>query len=140
MENLFSKERNRWTWWTRVIQLIRARIRRDSTGRFRGDSARGRQRQTRAKGPVHGGPQAAATVQSVDPELADLYSNLEAPYGSNLATVRKAWKRLLRKYHPDLHSKDPEKRKIADELALRLNGAYERLQKRLESETNRQEK
>ena len=45
-----------------------------------------------------------------------------------------------RKYHPDLHSTDPEKRKIADELARRLNGAYEQLQKRLESETNRQEK
>ena len=124
----------------RVIRLIRAQIRRDPAGRFRPDSARGRQRQTRAHGPGHGGPQAAATIPDIDPELAELYSNLEVPYGSNLATVRKAWKRLLRKYHPDLHSKDPEKRKIADELALRLNGAYERLHKRLESETNRQEK
>ncbi len=140
MENLFSKELNRWTWWTRVIQLIRAHMRPDSSGQLPVDSGHGRQRQTRAHGPGHGGPQAAATVQGVDPELAELYSNLEVPYGSNLATVRKAWKRLLRKYHPDLHSKDPEKRKIADELAQRLNGAYEQLRKRLESETNRQEK
>ncbi len=124
----------------RVIRLIRAQIRWDSTGRLRDDSARGRQRQTRAHGPGYGGPQAAATIPDIDPELAELYSNLEVPYGSNLATVRKAWKRLLRKYHPDLHSKDPEKRKIADELAQRLNGAYEQLEKRLESETNRQEK
>ena len=35
--------------------------------------------------------------------------------------------RLLRKYHPDLISKDPVKRKIADELTQRLNSAYEQL-------------
>ena len=125
---------------TRVIRLFRARILPDSRGRVRVDPARGRQRQTRAHGPGHGRRQTAATAQGVDPELAELYSNLEVPYGSSLATVRKAWKRLLRKYHPDRHSKDPEKRKIADELAQRLNGAYEQLQKRLESETDRQEK
>ena len=124
---------------TRVIRLIRAQIRPDSSG-VPLDRARGRQRQTRAHGPGHGGRQAATAAQGVDPELAGLYSNLEVPYGSDLATVRKARKRLLRKYHPDLHSKDPEKRKIADELARGLNGAYEQLQKRLESQTNRQEK
>ncbi len=47
---------------------------------------------------------------------------------------------LLRKCHPDLHSKDLERRKIADELTQRLNGAYERLRKRSQGETNRQEK
>ena len=125
---------------TRVIRLIRAQISPDSNARAPLDRARGRQRQTRAHGPGQGGRQATTTGQGVDLELAELYSNLEVPYGSNLATVRKAWKRLLRKYHPDLHSKDPEKRKIADELAQRLNGAYEQLEKRLESETNRQEK
>ncbi len=124
---------------TRVIRLIRAQIRADSSGRVRVERARGRQSQARARGSARGGRQAAA-ASGVDPELAELYSNLEVPYGSDLATVRKAWKRQLRKYHPDLHSKDPEKRKIADELAQRLNGAYEQLRKRLESETNRQEK
>ena len=124
---------------TRVIRLIRARILPDSRGRVRVDPARGRHRQTRAPGPAHGSRQTAAAAQSIDPELAELYSNLEVPYGSSLATVRKAWKRLLRKYHPDRHSKDPEKRKIADELAQRLNGAYEQLQKRLESQPDRQE-
>ena len=62
------------------------------------------------------------------------------PSGSNLATVRKAWKRLLQKYHPDLHSRDSEKRMTADELAKRLKGAYEQPRKRLERATNRQEK
>ena len=125
---------------TRVIRLIGSQIRRDSSGRVRIDQARGRQKQTGAHGPGDANQHAATTAESVDPDLAALYSNLEVPYGSNLASVRKAWKRLLLKYHPDLHSKDPEKRPIADELAKRLNGAYEQLRKRLGSATNRQEK
>lgn len=67
----------------------------------------------------------------IDPVLAGYYSNLEVPYGSDLETVRRAWKRLVRKYHPDLHSKDPEKRRVANELTQGLNRAYEELAKRL---------
>ena len=117
---------------TRVFRLIRAKIRPDSSGRVRFDWSGGRQRQARAHASGHGRRKPATRAAAVDPELAELYSNLEVPYGSDLATVRKAWKRLLRKYHPDLHSRDPEKRTIANELAQRLNGAYERLQTRLE--------
>lgn len=66
-----------------------------------------------------------------DPELARYYANLEVPYGSDLETVRQAWKRLLKKYHPDLHSGEPEKQRIANELVQGLNRAYEELLKRL---------
>jgi DnaJ-class molecular chaperone len=125
---------------TRVIRFIRAQIHAGSNGRIHAEWARGRQRQTRAHGPGHGRRNTESNAQRIDPELAELYANLEVPYGSSLATVRKAWIRLLRKYHPDLHSKDLEKRKIADELTKQLNGAYERLRKRSESETHRQEK
>jgi hypothetical protein len=124
---------------TRVIRLIRAQIRPDSSGRVRVDPVQGHQRQTRAHQTGQGGRGTATSAEEVDSDLAELYADLEVPYGSNRATVRKARNRLLRKYHPDLHSKDPERRKIAGELTLRLNGAYETLRKRLESETNRQE-
>lgn len=66
-----------------------------------------------------------------DPELAGYYANLEVPYGSDLATVKKAWKKLLQKYHPDLHSADAEKRQVANELTQGLNKAYDELRKRL---------
>ncbi|HFE63949.1 MAG TPA: hypothetical protein ENK14_05965 [Caldithrix sp.] len=56
--------------------------------------------------------------------LAEYFANLELPYGSDLATVTAAWKRLLKKYHPDLHSGDPEKQRIANELVQGLNKAY----------------
>ena len=121
---------------TRVIRFIRAQIHAGSNGRIHADRARERQRQTRS----HGSRNTESKAQRIDPELAEFYSNLEVPFGSSLATVRKAWIRLLRKYHPDLYSKDLEKRKIADELTRRLNGAYERLRKRSQSQTNRQEK
>ena len=66
-----------------------------------------------------------------DPELSRYYANLEVPYGSDLETVRKAWKTLLRKYHPDLHSGDPDKARVANELVQGLNHAYEQLEIRL---------
>ncbi len=68
-----------------------------------------------------------------DPELAQYYANLEVPYGSDLETVRKAWKELLRKYHPDLHSQDPDKQRLSNELVQEINSAYRELEKRLKS-------
>ncbi len=125
---------------TRVIRFIRARIHSGSSGRIHADTSGRRQSQTRTLGRGHGRRYTESEASNVDPELAALYANLEVAYGSDKATVRKAWIRLLRKYHPDLHSKDLEKREIAGELTERLNGAYERLRKRSQTETNRQEK
>lgn len=68
-----------------------------------------------------------------DPELAGYYANLEVPYGADLETVRRARNRLMQKYHPDLHSGDPEKQRIATELVKGLNLAYDNLQERLRS-------
>ncbi len=66
-----------------------------------------------------------------DPVIAGYYANLETPYGSDLETVKKAWKRQLQKYHPDLHSQDAEKRRVALELTQGLNRAYEALKQHL---------
>ncbi|CAM2066243.1 J domain-containing protein [Sulfidibacter corallicola] len=73
-----------------------------------------------------GGPQE-------DPDLARYYANLEVPYGSDLETVRAARKKLLRKYHPDLHNQSAEKRKVAEELTQQINIAYRELEKRLKT-------
>ena len=69
-------------------------------------------------------PRAAA----VDPQLARYYANLEVPYGSDLEKVRRAWKRLLKKYHPDRHHRDPEKRRVANQLTAELTRAYRELE------------
>ena len=67
-----------------------------------------------------------------DPVIADYYSNLELPYGAGINEIHAAWKSLLKKYHPDLHSNDPEKQKTAHELVQSLNKAHEELIKHLE--------
>ncbi len=72
-----------------------------------------------------------------DPVLAQYYANLEVPYGSDIRTVRSGWKKLLKRYHPDLHSDSPEKQQIAEELVKQLNHAYRELEKRLEPQNSR---
>ncbi len=69
-----------------------------------------------------------------DPELAGYYANLEAPYGADLETVRKAWKRLAQQYHPDKHAANPEAQRAATELFKAINLAYEKLEKHLKKE------
>ncbi len=71
----------------------------------------------------------------VDPDLARYYSNLEVPYGSDLETVRESWKRLVRKYHPDLHGVDPERQAVATELVKGLNHAFEEIRTHLKHTT-----
>ena len=69
---------------------------------------------------------------SQDPKLAQWYANLEIPYGSDLDTAKKAWRKLMKRYHPDLHGADPEKKAIANELTRKLTEAYRELEKRLD--------
>ena len=56
--------------------------------------------------------------------LVKYYANLEIPVGSDRKTIKTAWKKQLKKYHPDLHGLDPQKKKIAEELTRQLNEAY----------------
>ena len=63
------------------------------------------------------------TFSPSDP-LAKYYANLEIPVGSDQAIIKNAWKKQLKKYHPDLHCSDPEKQKIAENLTRQLNEAY----------------
>ena len=77
-------------------------------------------------------PRRSNTGPAADPVLARYYANLELPYGAGLDTVRRAWRRLVREYHPDLHSADERKRRTATELVQGLNRAYEELARHLE--------
>ncbi len=63
--------------------------------------------------------------------FAQYYANLEIQPGAGREAVKSAWKRLLKKYHPDLHDADPEKRKVAGELTRRLTESYRILDKEL---------
>lgn len=56
--------------------------------------------------------------------LRQYYANLEVPFGSDMPTVKKAYKKLMRRYHPDKHSGDPERERLATQLAQELTQAY----------------
>ena len=52
------------------------------------------------------------------------YRILELEYGSDFASIKKSYKRLLKKYHPDLFQNKPEKLKSAQEVTRQINEAY----------------
>jgi DnaJ-domain-containing protein 1 len=64
-----------------------------------------------------------------DQAIRKAYAALEVPPGSDFETIRKAYRRLMRKYHPDLHSRSPEGQKAATDLTQRLSEAYRLLER-----------
>lgn len=55
------------------------------------------------------------------------YRTLELEPGADLPAVRKAYRRLLKQYHPDKFAKDPDKYKAATEVTRNITAAYEGL-------------
>ncbi|RLB47645.1 MAG: hypothetical protein DRJ42_25000 [Deltaproteobacteria bacterium] len=59
------------------------------------------------------------------------YANLELEPGASLDQVKRAYRELMRRYHPDKHLGDPERHKAATELAQSLTEAHRELSKHL---------
>ena len=76
----------------------------------------------------HGRGGARSAGGGDDSGLARYYANLEIPYGSDRETAKQAWRRLMKRYHPDLHGADPRKRKIATEITKELTLAYREIE------------
>jgi len=72
-------------------------------------------------------PRRRAPGPAGDTEVRRWYANLELPYGAPSAEVRAAYRRLMRRYHPDMHHGNPEAEKAATELSQALRRAYEGL-------------
>ena len=68
---------------------------------------------------------------ATDEAIRRAYTALEVPPGSDFEAVRKAYRRLMRKYHPDLHTGTPEKHRAATDLTQRLTEAYKTLDRHL---------
>jgi len=49
--------------------------------------------------------------------------------GASWVEIKKAYRRESKKYHADLHQNDDEKKKVAHEIMLIFNTAYDRLEK-----------
>ncbi len=66
-----------------------------------------------------------------DDAIRKAYAALEVPAGSDFETVRTSYRRLMRKYHPDLNAGSTERQKAATDLTQRLTDAYKTLEKHL---------
>ena len=60
-------------------------------------------------------------------EIREAYAALELPLGSDEKAVKKAYRELLGRYHPDKHQGSPEKLETANEITMRVRDAYQRL-------------
>ena len=76
-------------------------------------------------------PRTPPRTASGDDAIRKAYAALEVPAGSDFETVKKSYRRLMRKYHPDLHGGAPEKSRAATDLTQRLTQAYKTLEKHL---------
>ena len=76
--------------------------------------AAGRRRQERAP----------STVSAL---LRRDYANLEVDPGAPFEEVRRAHRRMIRRYHPDRFGTDPEKQRLATQISQRLNDSFRRI-------------
>ncbi|MCK5797748.1 MAG: J domain-containing protein [Deltaproteobacteria bacterium] len=63
--------------------------------------------------------------------MEDLYRKLECPAGADLDKVRHHYRKMMRKYHPDMHSGSVEKQRLATEVSQQLTAAYNELKRLL---------
>ena len=62
-------------------------------------------------------------------ELKADFAELDLPTDATESECKEAYKRLLKKHHPDRHARNPELMKQATEKTARLNASYDRLEK-----------
>jgi len=82
---------------------------------------------TEADGTTASGASPAGGAADVPPDVAKAYRALEVPVGSDRETVKKGYRRMMKKYHQDRFRDDDEKHDIAGTVSKRLNKAYERV-------------
>jgi hypothetical protein len=56
-------------------------------------------------------------------DIAQHYKTLDVEYGADATTVKKSYRKLMRKFHPDLH-RDPKKKAAATKLTVKISAAY----------------
>jgi DnaJ-domain-containing protein 1 len=93
------------------------------------DAIRGRRRPQQP--PPRQPPPRTPRTAAGDDAIRKAYAALEVPPGSDFETVRKSYRRLMRKYHPDLHAGTPDKNRAATDLTQRLTQAYKTLEKHM---------
>ncbi len=69
-----------------------------------------------------------ARAEGVDEGLRRDYATIEVAFAAPLSEVRKSYKRLLHKYHPDRFNQEADKQALATEVTQSLNEAFARIE------------
>jgi DnaJ-domain-containing protein 1 len=129
----------------RAAKVKRERAQREAQQRQAADEAFRRMKQQAAAGnwsASSAGPSSYASSASGsarpprpgsnEAQLLEWYKVLDLPLGADLAAVKTSYRKLMRKYHPDMHAGNPQKQKAANELSMRVTAAYNGLSAHLE--------
>jgi len=73
-------------------------------------------------------------LRKVAQQLVQDYHNLELKPGADKEAVNEAYKRLMKEYHPDRFSSNPQKQELAHQICIKLNESRARLLKHLSYE------
>jgi DnaJ-domain-containing protein 1 len=77
--------------------------------------------------PAAGGRRQERAPSTVPALLRRDYANLEVDPGAPFEEVRRAHRRMIRRYHPDRFGTDPEKQRLATQISQRLNDSFRRI-------------
>lgn len=119
----------------RTSRIKQERSAREAKDRAAADEAFRRMKQQAAAGG--GGPTAGSTsgrtprAGSQEAQVAEWLRVLDLQPGADLAQIKSAYRKMMRKYHPDLHTGDARKQKAATELSMRVTNAYNGLRQHL---------
>jgi DnaJ-domain-containing protein 1 len=124
--------------FSRLGDIVLALLARSSPGRGRsaGSDPFLREAEEELEGYLRGrNPRPSRREQSGPPppaarppaHLLRDYANLEVDPGASFEEVRRAHRRLIRRYHPDRFGADPEKQRLATEISQRLNDSLRRI-------------
>jgi deoxyribodipyrimidine photolyase len=69
------------------------------------------------------------TSSDIPMELYPHFQTLEVSPGTSFTEVKKAYKEMVKKHHPDQFMQDPEKHQSATKKMKKINGAFRELAK-----------
>ncbi len=106
--------------WAELDEYMSFGAGRETHGPYRGGTTDSRGRDsTRGAGFSGSG--------RVPEELREHFRNLELEFGASLEQAQLAYKRLIRRYHPDRFATSPRKQRTANEIIKRINYSYHQI-------------
>ncbi|MEZ4365174.1 MAG: J domain-containing protein [Kofleriaceae bacterium] len=102
----------------------------DAFQRMKAEAARGGGGASSARASASAGASGSARAPrpgSTEAQVAEWYKTLDLSPGADLTAIKTSYRKLMRKYHPDVHAGDAKKQKAATELSVRVTMAYNSL-------------